>query len=285
MGTLLKLFFWGCFIYLFTTYAIRRVWLLNHAEVTKDVPARFSGKSLLLFLQEYLFTCLHLLLLLADYLITPIKFLTKKFKPALEQDNQPPVILIHGYMMRGGVLWPMLYYLKRNGFKRAFIFTYKKPWKDIPSLAEQLAEEVKEILALCNTEKVDLVAHSMGGLVARYYINCLGGDQHVARLVTLGTPHNGTLLWALSSFISGAQMRPGSQFLTLLTENDDKLESVPTWSIYSDFDELIIPAESSILEGKNMINRKVPDLGHAGLVYNRQVYRQIIEALKRKSLT
>jgi triacylglycerol esterase/lipase EstA (alpha/beta hydrolase family) len=285
MDTLLKLFFCGCFIYLFTTYAIRRVWLLYHADISEDIPLRYNGNSLILFLQEYLFTCLHVVLLLADYLITPLKFFTKKFKPDCEQYSQPPVILIHGYMMRGGVLWPMWYYLKRNGFKRAFIFTYQKPWKDIPFFAEQLADEIKKILSLCNTDKVDLVAHSMGGLVARYYIDCLGGEQHVERLVTLGTPHNGTLLWALSSFMSGAQMRPGSQFLTHLTENDDKLEKVSTCSIYSNFDQLIIPEESSVLEGKNMINRKVQDLGHAGLVYSRRVYCHIIEALERKSLT
>lgn len=281
MGTVIKLFLLGCFVYLLITYAIRGVLKPTDSDISDDIPTRFSGKSLLLFFQEYLFTCLHILLLVADYLLTPIIFLSRKSKIPDEHDSQPPIILIHGYMMRGLVLWPMMRYLKRKGITRVFLFTYTPVWGDIPHFAEQLAQEVNDTLARCETDHVDLVAHSMGGLVARYYINSLGGDQYVGRLVTLGTPHNGTVLGALSSFKSGAQMRPESQFLTRLAENDNRLEAVKVCSIYSDFDQIIIPEDSPILEGKNVINRKIPDLGHAGLVYSRRVYIEIIEILKR----
>ncbi len=281
MSTLLKLFIFGCFVYLLITYAIRGVWQSDHTDKSEDIPARFSGMSLLLFFQEYLFTCLHILLLVADYLLIPIIFLSRKSKSPCEDDTQPPVILIHGYMMRGGVLWPMMRYLKRKGFKRVFLFTYSPLWRDIPHFAEQLAQKVNEITRRCETDHVDLIGHSMGGLVARYYINFLGGEEKVERLITLGTPHHGTILGALSSFISGAQMRPQSKFLSRLAENDNILEAVKVCSIYSDFDQIIIPWESSVLEGKNRINRKVPDLGHAGLVYSRRVYKEIIENLRR----
>ncbi len=281
MGIFIKLFLFGCFAYLLITYAIRGVWQSSHSDISEDIPTRFSGMSLVLFFQEYLFTCLHVLLLVTDYLLIPLNFISKKSKPPGEFDSQNPIILIHGYMMRGGVLWPMKHYLKRKGFTRVFLFTYSPVWRDIPHFAEQLAQEVSETLSQCETDKVDLVAHSMGGLVARYYINFLGGDQYVERLVTLGTPHNGTVVANLSSFKSGAQMRPQSKFLTQLAENDDKLETVHTCSIYSDFDQLIIPEDSPILEGMSGINRKIPGLGHAGLVYSRRVYHEIIEILKR----
>lgn len=288
MKLLLYSFFFGCLFYLLIVYAIRRVWLLNHPEkiagLTEDIPSTIREKALLLFVREYFYLCLHLLLYFTDWLLTPFAFIIKKHPPSCEVDIQPPVILIHGYMMRGGVLWPMLWYLKRKGFQEVSLFTYKKPWKDIASSAEQLAEEIDKVLSQCKIKKVDLVAHSMGGLVARYYINFLGGDRKVGRLVTLGTPHNGTILWALSSFKSGVQMRPESRFLTYLAENDEKLALVPTWSIYSDFDELIIPADSPVLEGKNIVNRKIPDLGHTGLVYDIRTYQVIIEALKRKAV-
>jgi pimeloyl-ACP methyl ester carboxylesterase len=276
-----KIFFGGCFIYVSIAYAIRRVWLLNHREHDEDVPVRFTGGAILKFIREYAYLCLHLLLLLADYILTPFNFILKNRSAPCEYGTQPPVILIHGYMMRGGVLWPMLSYLKKRGFNRVFKFTYEVPWKEISYFAEQLADEVDKVISTCKAKKVDLVAHSMGGLVARYYINYLGGDKLVARLVTLGTPHNGSLLWALSSFKSGAQMRPGSRFLTHLAENDQKLQAVKTWSIYSDFDELILPEDSPIMEGKNITNRKIPDLGHVGLIYNRRACQEVVEILRR----
>ena len=287
MGFLLQLFFLGCFVYLLITYAIRRVYLLNRTGISGDIPVRFDAKALTLFFQEYFFVCVHILLLLADYALTPFSFIISKISPKscnAEHELQPPIILIHGYMMRGGVMWPMQRYLRRKGFNRVFLFTYKGYSNDITSFAEQLAEEVERVVSQCGGGKVDLVAHSMGGLVARYYINYLGGDQHVERLVTLGTPHNGTQVWALSSFISGVQMRPGSRFLNRLAENDEKLQTVRICSIYTDFDELIIPEESSVLEGKSIINRKIPGLGHAGLVYHRRVYKEIIETLRRKAV-
>ena len=55
-----------------------------------------------------------------------------------------------------------------------------------------------------------LIGHSLGGLIARYYVQCLGGDERVHTLVTLGTPHGGTATAYLRARPAGRQLRPGS---------------------------------------------------------------------------
>jgi triacylglycerol lipase len=62
--------------------------------------------------------------------------------------------------------------------------------------AAQLKEEISQILKAENCEKVNIIAHSKGGLDARYMISCLGMASHVATLTTLSTPHHGSRLCA-----------------------------------------------------------------------------------------
>jgi triacylglycerol lipase len=60
--------------------------------------------------------------------------------------------------------------------------------------AEQLRSRVNEVLASTGAEKVNIIAHSMGGLDARHMIVDKGMADKVANLVTIGTPHLGTIL-------------------------------------------------------------------------------------------
>jgi len=94
-------------------------------------------------------------------------------------------------------------------------------------------------------EKFDLVAFSMGGLVARYYIQNLGGAHRVRRFVTISTPNHGTL-WAWLSGRAGVkQMRPGSPMLRQLNSDLSALVPLDYTSIYTPFDLSILPAASS----------------------------------------
>ena len=96
------------------------------------------------------------------------------------------------------------------------------PWRDdIPAIAAQLVAHVDEVLARTGATEVDLVGHSMGGLVARYAVEVLGLDDRVANVVTIASPHGGSPFAHLAGMVPGhrgltraaAQMRPGSRFL------------------------------------------------------------------------
>ncbi|MDP3793113.1 MAG: hypothetical protein Q8Q89_05325 [bacterium] len=91
--------------------------------------------------------------------------------------------------------------LKANGFvDDKDIFTFPYDWRQSNVItAVQLRNKINEVQAICGCAKVDLVAHSMGGLVARQYIQSTQYENDVDQLIFLGTPHLGApfayLMW------------------------------------------------------------------------------------------
>jgi predicted alpha/beta hydrolase family esterase len=264
MLQLIELVLLLAFFYLLLLYALRWFERSNRPEFVvrrgEQTIYHTGLKPVYLFWREYLFLLCHLLLLILDYLSIPLRSLYKRDNSA-KNTPQRPVVLVHGYMMRGG-------------------FSYSPPWKDISCFAEQLSNYVDKIVAESKS-KVDIVAHSMGGLVSRCYINLLGGDQHVAHLVTLGTPHGGSMLWSFAIWRCGQQMRPGSKFLEKLAQHDYKLKVLKTTSIYSDYDELVIPRESPVLSETWVNNIEVSGVGHVGFVFDKEVYKLIEQAMEQ----
>jgi triacylglycerol lipase len=161
-----------------------------------------------------------------------------------------PVILCHGFIGGYGLTpWGIMKdRLVRDGWNQDQIFEiyYKDPvFASNVQNAQELAAYVQNVLKLTGANKVDLIAHSMGGLSARYYIKFLGGVNYVDDYVSLGTPQHGTLLAdipLLPLLSAGAiEMRPGSTFLTKLNNGDETPGSVSYTSIYSYIDELVFP--------------------------------------------
>ena len=92
---------------------------------------------------------------------------------------------------------------------------------DIRESSRFIAGKVASLLAQTGVEKIDIVAHSMGGLVALDYLKNGGGARHVRKLVLLGTPARGTwsaLLGLMTAPLGrgGRQLLPGSAFLRAL---------------------------------------------------------------------
>lgn len=162
--------------------------------------------------------------------------------------------------------------LQKDGWDDVYTWSYIPPFKNIPYYAEQLKIKVDDILKETGQSKIVLIGHSMGGLLARYYISHLQGKSHVERLITLGTPHQGTQLWSFTLSPCGKDMRPKSDFFK-------KLKAIPadikTLSIYSSFDEIVLPYQSSKLNGKNARNKEFDDLGHMRLIFSPKVYEEI----------
>lgn len=112
-----------------------------------------------------------------------------------------PVVLMHGFGMlasirRGGMLHDVAMHLRAHGV-RAYAPNVA-PYETVPRRAEQWHHCIERVLQETRAEKIHLVAHSMGGLDARYLISALGMYAHVATLTTIATPHHGT---ALADFV------------------------------------------------------------------------------------
>jgi triacylglycerol esterase/lipase EstA (alpha/beta hydrolase family) len=119
------------------------------------------------------------------------------------------LVLVHGLGANRSSFGPLQIYLRPAGFKDQLAFGYR-PKGSIESLALQLKRTID---ARVKGGRVDMVTHSMGGLVSRFYLQHLGGARRVDRLITLGTPHHGT---HAATFVPSAlvrQLEPGSPFL------------------------------------------------------------------------
>jgi len=113
----------------------------------------------------------------------------------------------------------------------------------LPMMALQLHALLEEQLA--SGERFALVGFSMGALIARYYLQELGGHQRVDAFFSISGPHEGTWAAYLLSSEGVNQMRPGSTFLINLKTSSQRLASLPITSYWTPFDLIVIPAESS----------------------------------------
>jgi len=131
---------------------------------------------------------------------------------------------------------------------------------------------------------VHLVAHSLGGVVARYYVQRLAGDARVHTLVTLGAPHGGTLAAQVAARVLPLrlcrQLRPGSDLIAELAEPAPGCRT-RFLAVWSDLDQLIYPKTNARIEHPDLVadNVLVPGLGHMSLPAAAQVARTVSRAL------
>jgi pimeloyl-ACP methyl ester carboxylesterase len=188
----------------------------------------------------------------------------------LIQDPAPapalrPVILIHGVLVNDGIWFWFRRRLERLGIGPVYTVNYGPPLASIERFARQLAERIDAVCAATSAAQVVLVGHSMGGLVARAYLRRFGGER-VARLITIGTPHHGSLLAWTFPGRSLAQMHPGNVWLETLNQSENDAPPVPMTAIWSRHDSMVIPQASAMLAGAE--NKAVIGVGHNALLLN-----------------
>ncbi len=210
-------------------------------------------------------------------------FVLHPLEPWLNRPEPPvpatgtPVLLVHGFFSNGGYWWGIKRYLRRNGIVALYTLNLEPLFADIDELAEQLAQRVAAIRRASGRPRVVLVAHSMGGLVCRAYLQRNGAAGHVARLVTLGTPHAGTVLARLLPGPNLRQMRPRSGWLMALRERERGGPAVATTCIYSVHDNIIAPQDSGTLPGAK--NIPVAGVGHLEMTFSPIIQDLVLQTL------
>jgi triacylglycerol esterase/lipase EstA (alpha/beta hydrolase family) len=172
-----------------------------------------------------------------------------------------PVLLIHGYACNSGYWLPMSKLLSRAGISHYGI-DLEPPGASIDDYAPQVQAAVERLCAASGSAQVIILAHSMGGLVARAYLRRYG-EARIARVITLGTPHHGTALANFGPGSNAAQMRRGSPWLGALAASEANTQRTLFSSIYSVHDNIIAPQDSSILPGAR--NLVFGAIGHVAL--------------------
>jgi triacylglycerol esterase/lipase EstA (alpha/beta hydrolase family) len=133
---------------------------------------------------------------------------------------------------------------------------------------------VDALLVATGAAKVVIVAHSMGGLVARAWMRDHGTGR-VARVVTIGTPHHGTSLASFGVGLNAQQMRRDGAWLQALAASEDAEKRALITSIYSHHDNIVAPQTSSELEGAR--NLAFGGVGHVALGANPRILAAVMQ--------
>lgn len=198
-----------------------------------------------------------------------------------------PVLLVHGYSCNSGYWRSMGHRLGQAGITH-YAIDMEPIFGTIDAYAALIHRTVEAICAETGQRKIIIVAHSMGGLAARAYLRDHGA-AHVARVITLGTPHHGTALANFSIGVNGQQMRwqrdassgTASDWLRKLQQSEDAATRALFVSIYSHHDNIIAPQRSSHFpDAKNI---ELHGIGHVALALNRRVQDIVIDEIRLAS--
>ncbi len=253
------------------------------------LPARLADLSLALLKA----TALELAILAGHVLLYPAGIIQErrgsegpalpvpKGTPELPAEAKPPVVLLHGFIDNRSVFVLLRRSLSQHGRQQIESLNYSPLTCDIRIAAELLGRHIEQVCERTGSRRVDVVGHSLGGLIARYYVQRLGGDTRVRTLVTLGTPHSGTRVAPLANAHPIVrQMRPGSP---VLEELGRPAPGCRTYFVafWSDLDHIMDPLETACIEHPDLtaVNIRVSGVGHLALPVHPTVATGIREAL------
>ncbi len=220
-----------------------------------------------------------------------------------------PVVLVHATMVTMGINWNALSPLLKNDGYCVFALNYGgepllgllAAYGPLEASAVQVSGFVDQVLVATGAAKVDIVGHSQGGTMPRYYINNLGGAAKVANMVGLAPPNNGTDFHGMTSLMAqfpewanlinsmcgacGDQMA-GSDFINALNAAGGTNPAVNYTVITTKYDEIVTPYTSAFLPpAPNVKNITVQDVcwldysEHLAIAYDHVALRLVMNAL------
>ncbi|MFJ4711106.1 esterase/lipase family protein [Streptomyces sp. NPDC088785] len=201
--------------------------------------------------------------------------------PRLPTSQKPPVLLLHGFIDNRSVFVLLRRTLAQHGGQPVESLNYSPLTCDIRAAARLLGRHVTQLCEHSGQQRIDIVGHSLGGLIARYYVQRLGGDAHVRTLVTLGTPHAGTRVVPFAdAHPIVRQMRPGSSVIEELKEPAPGCRTRFV-SFWSDLDHLMDPLETAGVDHPDLLveNVRVTGIGHLALPVHPAVATGVRQAL------
>ena len=211
---------------------------------------------------------------LAHGLVYPLGRVLARRVPSTPHSRETrTIVLVHGLGANPASFLPLQAYLRLHGHHR-FVSCHYASHGSLEAAALVLKRTLDTQV---RGGRIDLVAHSMGGLVARFYLQQLGGARRVDRLITLGTPHGGT---HAANFIPSAlvrQLLPGGPFLEHLNALPPP-PGVEVTSIVGGRDVLIQPVESARCPFGRSV--RFDELGHMELLFQPRVLAEVCACLR-----
>lgn len=267
---LFKIFLLAVLIFILLSYTIYLYEKTNRDCI--QVKHLVSAANLWLTFRVLVVEYLTLLITLA---LWPFGFMTIA-ESQTDTNNQKPLLLLHGLFLNRSCWLVMKLRLRLQGFTDLHTI-YLPPSRDIETLTERVALKIDSLRHSRNCAKVDLIGHSMGGIIARNYVQIRGGADKVDKCIVLGSPNNGSKLAPFAIMKLSEAIMPGSAFLCNLNKQPIP-KKVTLTNIYSRHDNLVVPSDSAILNKST--NIELTGKGHGTLLYDNTVFQHIVSALK-----
>ena len=194
-----------------------------------------------------------------------------------------PVLLVHGYVCNRGYWTKLSRLLARAGIAHDAV-DLEPIGASIDDVVPQVEQALARLCSRTGSGRAIIVAHSMGGLVARAWLRRHGAAR-VAKIITIGTPHHGTALASLAAGTNARQMsRIGdapSAWLARLAAGETPAARALITSLYSHHDNIVAPQASACLPGAR--NIAFGGIGHVALASNARVLRQLLAEITIKN--
>ncbi|BEN08979.1 lipase [Serratia marcescens] len=203
----------------------------------------------------------------------------REIQPPRSASN--PLILVHGRNADSGVWVALKSYLLTQGYTDDLLFgwNYDSSQSVNEVLAGQFKTYVADVLSQTGADKVDIVAHSLGSLLTRWFIKFEGGKDSVRQWISIAGPNHGTQLgWLCALWDQGCRdMTPGSYVITNLNQDTETPNPTQYTTIWSAGDEQISPPTSTPLSGAD--NIQVSQMKHNELLASEEVFEHILNTL------
>jgi triacylglycerol esterase/lipase EstA (alpha/beta hydrolase family) len=182
------------------------------------------------------------------------------------------IVFVHGFVCNRGLWNPWLKRLRRLGV--AFVAVDLEPVfgsiDEYPAIIERAVRRVE----LATAARPLIVAHSMGGLAVRAWLDAWQAEARVRHVVTIGTPHRGTLLAAFARSPNALQMRPGSRWQRALAGREPGSRYARFTCFYGHCDNVVFPASNATLPGAD--NRHVRGVAHVRMARDEAVFQEVL---------
>jgi triacylglycerol lipase len=196
-----------------------------------------------------------------------------------------PVLLLHGYGANRSNWWILNRHLRAAGFDRIHAVNYNPLAVDLPHLSAQCVRRIAELKDHFGVDRVHVVGHSLGGIIARYAVQVLGATG-VDTVVTVASPHGGVRLARFASaasdnpFSTSAQLRPDSPEMVLLRSSVRPM-ATRFVSYYSNLDMVVTARRAMILEPElDATNLLIKDHGHLSILLSGELGSSLVGQLR-----